>query len=72
MDIKLLLLVLVMALVAVEAKSLQRRKVGAKSRKSKGAGFLKSKSDVVVPGHERTTTAKNMGILKYHPTSLKL
>jgi hypothetical protein len=21
-------------------------------------------------GHERTTTAKNMGILKYHPTSL--
>jgi hypothetical protein len=24
------------------------------------------------PEHERTTTAKNMGILKYHPTSHKL
>jgi hypothetical protein len=24
----------------------------------------------VLCSHERTTTAKNMGILKYHPTSL--
>jgi hypothetical protein len=28
--------------------------------------------DWFVKSHERTTTAKNMGILKYHPTSLKL
>jgi hypothetical protein len=41
------------------------------SRNFSAMGFFTLKfMKLAITKHERTTTAKNMGILKYHPTSL--